>query len=80
MPNQTQIECFFKSSELAALCKQGKDIIINFTATYPPNSKPTFEITANVYKKGTKKASAKGMLAAGDGGSGGGTGGCPMPC
>lgn len=80
MPNQTKIECFFKSSELAQLCKQGKDIIINFTASYPADAKPTFEISASVYKKGTKKASAQGMLLGGDDSGSGGTAGCPVPC
>lgn len=80
MPNQTEIECFFKSSELAALCKQGKDIVINFKATYPAGKTSMFEISASVYKKPGKNNSIKGTLL-GDGDSGlGGTTGCPLPC
>ncbi|HVZ96640.1 MAG TPA: hypothetical protein VG847_07180 [Chitinophagaceae bacterium] len=80
MPNQTEIECYFKSSELAALCKKGKDIIINFKATYPPGKSPKFEISASAYK-GSEKSSVKGsLLGGGDDSGSGGTTGCPQPC
>ena len=80
MPNQTEIECFFKSSELAALCKQGKDIVINFKAIYPAGKASVFEISASVYQKQDKKNSIKGALLGGSGSGSGGTTGCPLPC
>ncbi len=79
MPNETQIECYFKSSELAALCKTSKDIVINFKASYLPGKAPTFEISAAGFTKGAKAGkSGKHMIMADSGG--GSVGGCPTPC
>ena len=78
MPNETQIECYFKSSELAELCRKGKDIIINFKASYPPDAPPKFEITANVFTRGKKTGKSVKSAPLGDG-TPGGTG-CPKPC
>jgi len=72
MPNETQIECYFKSSELAALCKTSK-------ASYLPGKAPTFEISAAGFTKGAKAGkSGKHMIMADSGG--GSVGGCPTPC
>jgi hypothetical protein len=78
MPNEIQIECYFKSSEMAALCKRGKDIIINFKASYPPDSKPTFEIYADSFNKGVKAGKKTKIAVAAD--TTPTTGGCPKPC
>jgi hypothetical protein len=78
MPNQTEIECYFRSSDLEKLCKKGKDIIVNFKATYLPGKPPEFEISASVLRKSDKITTVKGMLK-GDDGSGT-TDGCPSPC
>jgi hypothetical protein len=81
MPNTTEIECYFKSEELAAICKTSKDVVIRFTATYPPNAKPVFTITANGYTRGAKTGtSAKGKKAQPLGDGDGGSTGCPKPC
>jgi hypothetical protein len=74
MPNEIQIECYFKSSEMAALCKRGKDIIINFKASYPPDAKPTFEISANSFKAGQKPRPGVAADTTPP------AGGCPKPC
>ena len=79
MPNETQIECYFKSAELAKLCQGSKDIVINFKATYPPGAQPRFEISASVFKKGTKAVKPVKAMPLGDGTTGG-TSGCPTPC
>ena len=81
MPNQTQIECYFKSSELAALCKTSKDIVINFKASYLPGKYPTFEISAAGFtRRGKAGKSIKSLPLTEGGGGGGSTGGCPKPC
>ncbi len=80
MPNQTKVECYFKSSELEKLCKQGKDIIINFKADYLPGKSPEFTITASVFKKNGKETAIQGMLTDADNSGGGTTSGCPTPC
>ena len=74
MPNETQIECYFKSSEIAALCKISKDIVIKFKASYPPGKPPVFEISAAGFTRGAK---TRKTLIMADGGS---SGGCPKPC
>jgi hypothetical protein len=76
MPNETQIECYFKSADLAKLCQGSKDIVINIKATYTPGKMPTFDISASAFKKGGKTAKAMPL---GDSG-GGSTPGCPVPC
>ena len=84
MPNTTQIECYFKSADMAALCVGSTDVVIYFEATYPPGAPPVFVITADSYngtltaKKSVKKTtkSKKGIPL----GDGGGTTGCPKPC
>jgi len=78
MPNETQIECYFKSSELAKLCQGSKDIVINFKATYPPDAQPKFEISASVFKKGAKTGTVVKSAPLGD--SNPPAGGCPSPC
>jgi hypothetical protein len=82
MPNETQIECYFKSSTLADLCKKGEDIIINFNVSFPPSKSPEFKISAAVFKKGVKTGKVGGVIPLGDSGGsgGGGTTGCPSPC
>ncbi|HEY5406982.1 MAG TPA: hypothetical protein VIJ92_07840 [Ginsengibacter sp.] len=79
MPNETQIECFFKSSELAKLCQGCKDVVVKFKATYTEGKIPTFEISASSYKKGAK--SGKGLKAMPlQDGTDGSIPGCPTPC
>ena len=82
MPNETQIECYFKSADLAKLCKGSKDIVINFKATYPPGALPKFEITANVFTKSTKagKTAKASLMASSSTTPSSGSGGCPSPC
>lgn len=63
--NEFQTECFFKSSELAELCKQGKDIIVTVTVSYPPGTPPTFDIKADVHKPADHVGTVIG---------------CPSPC
>ena len=78
MPNETQIECYFKSSDLAEICKKSKDIVINFKASYPPGAPPKFEITVNAFTRGKKTGPISKSAPLGDG-TPGGTG-CPKPC
>ena len=78
MPNEIQIECYFKSSDMAALCKAGKDIIINFKASYPPDAPPTFKISANSYTKGARSGKSIKSATLADGSPP--AGGCPKPC
>ena len=78
MPNETQIECYFKSAEMAKLCKAGDDIVIHFKASYPPDSPPTFTISADSYTKGVKKG--KSVKSSAPSGPGFQAGGCPTPC
>lgn len=80
MPNETQIECYFKSSELAKLCQGTKDIVINIKKTYTPGKWPTFDISAAAFKKGGKTGKALKAMPPGDGTTGGSTPGCPAPC
>lgn len=77
MPNETQIECYFKSADLAALCKGTEDIVINFKASYPPGSQPKFEISAAALKHGSKSGKVVKPMPLADGT---GTTGCPTPC
>ena len=63
--NEFQTECFFKSDELAELCKQGKDIIVTIKVSYPAGTPPTFDIQADVHKP----ADSIGKVI-----------GCPTPC
>lgn len=81
MPNETQIECYFKSADLAKLCKGSTDIIINFKATYPPGALPKYEISAKVFTKGAKAGkTAKAALMASSSEIPPPTDGCPSPC
>ena len=56
MANETQIECFFKSAELAKLCQGTKDIVVNIKVTYSEGKVPTFNISASALPTVTKKA------------------------
>lgn len=81
MTNKTEIECYFKSADLAALCVGSTDIVVNFSATYPPGAVPVFLITAGVYKPAPavkKSKKSKKPIPLGDGG--GTVPGCPKPC
>ena len=78
MPNETQIECYFKSADMAALCQGTTDIVINFKASYPPDSPPTFEITADGFTEGVSAAKSITSTAAPT--SNPPVGGCPKPC
>ena len=78
MPNETQIECYFKSATLADLCKKGEDIVINFQVSFPAGESPKFEITANAFTRGKKAGKSAKLIPLGDGGPGGN--GCPKPC
>ena len=80
MPNETQIECYFKSADLVKLCQGAKDIVINIKATYTPGKMPKFDISASPFKKGAKSGKAVKSMPLGDGTSGGSTTGCPTPC
>lgn len=80
MPNETQIECYFKSADLAKLCKGSRDIVINFKATYPPGALPKFEITANVFTKGAKAGKTIKSLLVTKADTLTSVIGCPSPC
>lgn len=81
MPNQTQIECYFKSADLAKLCKGSEDIVINFKATYPAGAMPKYEISAKAFTKGAKAGkTAKSALMASSSAPLPPTNGCPSPC
>jgi hypothetical protein len=54
MTNETSIECYCRSDEMAKLCQGSKDIVIRFKASYPPNKKPVFKIYAEAYHRGGK--------------------------
>ena len=66
MQNQLQMECYFKSSDLAELGAEADDIVIRCTVTFPPGASPTFEITATGFSSGADSSPSKG--------------GCPQPC
>jgi len=80
MPNQTEVECYFKSSDLEKLCKQGNDILINFLASYAPGKIPEFTITASVFNHSGKKVTVEGMLTDVESSGGSSASGCPQPC
>ena len=79
MSNRTHVECYFKSDELAALCKGCTDIVIHFNATYYADAPAKFEIFATQLN-GTvkKKKSLKPGPLGGDGTDV--VPGCPTPC
>ena len=85
MANETQIECFFKSADLAKLCQGTKDIVVNIKVTYSENVAPTFVISASALPPAKKKAgpAKKGVksMALSDGGpTPPPVPGCPSPC
>lgn len=75
MQNETMIECYCRSEQMAKLCEGSKDIVIRFKASYPPDKKPVFKIYAEVYHKrgkggkgGKPEPAAKLLIL------------CPYPC
>lgn len=64
MPNELQIECYFKSEDLAVLCQGSTDIVVKITVSYPPDAPPVFEITADALNKLESEP----------------VNGCPYPC
>jgi hypothetical protein len=79
MPNETLIECYFKSADLLKLCQTSKDIVINVTATYTPGKMPKITVSAAAYKKAAKSGKSAKAMPLGDG-TGGSVPGCPAPC
>ncbi|KAA9034548.1 hypothetical protein FW778_22185 [Ginsengibacter hankyongi] len=79
MSNRTHVECYFKSDELAALCKGCTDIVIHFNATYYADAPAKFEIFATQLKGSARKIKSRKPLPSGDGG-GDVVPGCPTPC
>jgi|GEM_PF-1365650 len=87
MANQHQIECFFKSADLAKLCKSTKDIIITVNVSYSEGVAPTFDISASAWTPVTKKAAppkkgakVKTMALSGGDPTPPPVPGCPAPC
>ncbi len=80
MPNETQIECYFKSADLIKLCQGTKDIVINIKATYTPGKMPKFDISASPFKKSSKSGKTIKAMPLGGDTTGGSTTGCPSPC
>lgn len=79
MSNKNQIECYFKSNELAKLCKGCEDIVIHYKATYYANAPTKFEIFATQLNGTAKKG--KSVKPGPLGGSGSDVvPGCPTPC
>lgn len=79
MSNKTQIECYFKSADLAKLCKGCEDIVVNFKATYFAGAPPKFEIFASQLKNGIK-AGKLPKSGPPDDGTSDSVPGCPTPC
>lgn len=78
MTNKTEIECYFKSKDMAELCQDSDDIIIYFSATYPPDALPVFDISASSYN--TASLTTKAAKGAVTNDAGGTKPGCPKPC
>lgn len=79
MSNKTQIECYFKSADLAKLCKGCEDIVVHFRVSYHADAPPKFEIFASQLKGGVKAGKSLKYAATGDGTSDT-VPGCPTPC
>jgi len=79
MSNKTHVECYFKSDELAALCKGCADIVIHFNATYYADAPAKFEIFASQLNGTGKKAKSIKTRPLGGGGPDV-VPGCPTPC
>lgn len=75
MPNEIQIECYFKSAEIAKLCEGSEHIIVYFKSSFGPGSTPTFEISADSFmEEASAGKSVKLAARAGDRAAG-----CPTP-
>ena len=56
MPNQLEVNCYFKSEDLAKLCEHTQDVLVKISVSYPPEAPPVFEIRAQGLN-GSKKES-----------------------
>ncbi len=74
MPNQLEVNCYFKSEELGKLCEGTKDITVRITVSFPPEKEPVFEVIAQGLHD-SKKESLFALAAAPSP-----VPGCPYPC
>ena len=80
MTNETKIECYFRSADLAELCKNCDDIVIHFIATYPPDQSPKFQISARKYSRSKEGGAVAKSLVTGTTNMQQSVPGCPWPC
>ncbi len=74
MPNQLEVNCYFKSEELEKLCKGTRDIVVKITVLFPPEKEPVFEVIAQGLND-SKKESLAALTAPPPP-----VPGCPYPC
>jgi hypothetical protein len=80
MTNETKIECYFRSADLAELCKNCDDIVIHFIAAYPPDKPPKFDISAKKYFRSKEGGVVAKSLVTAPTASPDELSGCPYPC